>query len=61
MDENNGARIIENLTNDKALVIIAVTLLGALSFCVTVTPDQTLIATSVVSGLFGIAVGKALG
>ena len=60
MDENNGTRIIENLTNDKALVIIAVTLLGALSFCVTMTPGQTQIITSVVSGLFGVAVGKAL-
>jgi len=52
--------VLENLTNDKALVIIAVTILGVLSLSATLTPGQTQIVSNVISGLFGVAVGTVL-
>jgi len=49
-------KIIEALTDDKSLVIIAVTILGLVALFRLTEPEQVL--TAVVSGLFGVAVGK---
>jgi len=42
--------------DDKDLVIIAVTILGAMAMII--LSDPSMILTSIVSGLFGLAVGK---
>jgi hypothetical protein len=47
--------------DDKVLVILCVTILGALAMYTYPVADSVVIVTSVVSGLFGVAVGKALG
>ena len=51
-------KIVEALSNDKSLVIIAVTVLGLVSLFRLAEPEQVL--TAVISGLFGVAVGKAV-
>jgi len=47
-----------DMTDDKTLVIICVTMLGL--FCLWALPDPTATIQSVISGLFGVAVEKRL-
>ena len=44
--------------DDKFLVIICATILGIVSMFI--YPDSNVVVSSVVSGLFGVAVGKSL-
>lgn len=49
---------LDNLTDDKALVIFAVTALGIVSLFA--VENATSVVNQITSGLFGVAVGKAL-
>jgi hypothetical protein len=46
--------------DDKFLVIICATILGGISMFIYPETDSNVIVSSVVSGLFGVAVGKSL-
>ena len=55
-DGNNTKIIRTRDWDDKDLVIIAVTIIGVASLIV--IPDPAMILTSIISGLFGVAVGR---
>ena len=46
--------------DDKIVVILCATLLGGIAMTMDIPPDSVPIVTAVVSGLFGVAVGKAI-
>jgi len=46
--------------DDKLLVILCATFLGACAMFLYAPQDSTTIVNSVVTGLFGVAVGKSL-
>ena len=49
------------LSDDKNLVILSVLTLGlAVIFSETLSQDEVTIISSIISGLFGIAVGRAI-
>ena len=46
--------------DDKFLVIICATVLAGAAMVVDIKPESVPIVTGVISGLFGVAVGKSL-
>jgi len=56
MKETTYRDISDKITNDKEMVIIAVTLIAIISIFFLV--DPTTIVSSCVSGLFGVVVGR---
>ena len=48
------------IIDDKFLVIICATALAGAAMFMGITPESVPIVTGVVSGLFGVAVGKSL-
>ena len=55
MKNENGEQRVFNM-DDKDLVIISVTIIGIIALFV--LADPTTILSSIISGLFGIAVGR---
>ena len=55
MKNENGEQRVFNM-DDKDLVIISVTIIGIIALFV--IADPTTILSSIISGLFGIAVGR---
>ena len=53
-----NADMLEELIDDKTIVILCATLLGALAFAFMADPEALI--TQIVTGLFGVAVGKGL-
>jgi len=51
-------QILENITNDKGMVIICATILGLVAM--TVLTDPVTVVSNIVTGLFGVAVGQSL-
>ena len=50
----------EPLFDDKITVIICATLIAVIAMTMDIPPESVPVVTGVVSGLFGVAVGKAL-
>ena len=54
MDSN----MLHELVDDKTIVILCVTFLGALAFAFMESPEALI--TQIVTGLFGVAVGRGM-
>ena len=56
----NESKWYERIVDDKFLVIICATVLAGIAMLIDIPPDSVPIVTGVVSGLFGVAVGRAV-
>lgn len=53
-------KLLDSLTDDKSMVIFAVWTLGMTGLFVLDPPDAVSILTNIITGLFGIAVGRVM-
>ena len=56
----NEVKWYDKILDDKVLVILCATLLGGFAMYQYAPADSTTIVSSVVTGLFGVAIGKNL-
>lgn len=56
----NEIKWYDKLLDDKIVVILCATLLGGIAMTIDIPAESIPIVTAVVSGLFGVAVGKSL-